>query len=361
MSKGLACGIKDYPLRISFWTIQNVNNGVTIICNSGDNPTFIHGTIGMSSSYAHLSRENARNSISHAISTPVAPITTPLRTFSAHALSFIRNAIAPHSARMMTVSANAALRQHTDRAHETLRCVQRDGTAKINAIEHANATILERIVQLQVELAQGERALQATRVGYNEMIAKAQRAADAAAQATEGLTDPDVAAVRAQIQSAEHLNRQVRVRQAAVRQRTTLQERYDAVAATSAHLTSQIEAIDQRKVDLYATAAFPIEGLAVAQDPKGAYYLTYHDIPISQCSASEQTEIGLSIAGALNPRLKVILIREASLMDEETHARVNAWAEKRGFQVWLEIVSESGDGFVMEEGELKADKQGSLL
>ena len=68
-------------------------------------------------------------------------------------------------------------------------------------------------------------------------------------------------------------------------------------------------------------------------------------------------DISTQIAMALNPKLKVIRIKNGSLLDSKTVQILEDIAEKNDYQIWLEEVSEEeniNDGsFYIYEGELK--------
>jgi len=64
----------------------------------------------------------------------------------------------------------------------------------------------------------------------------------------------------------------------------------------------------------------------------------------------------MGLAMALNPKVRVILVREASLMDDASMELVDSLARKHGFQCWLERVGSEAEGdqsFVLEAGQLK--------
>ena len=80
-------------------------------------------------------------------------------------------------------------------------------------------------------------------------------------------------------------------------------------------------------------------------------------VPFEQGSDAEQLRACLAIAMARNPELKVIRIREGSLLDEDSEKLVREIATKKGFQIWQEKVDSSGKvGFFIEEGKLKQDE-----
>ncbi|MBA7589310.1 hypothetical protein ES708_31392 [subsurface metagenome] len=63
----------------------------------------------------------------------------------------------------------------------------------------------------------------------------------------------------------------------------------------------------------------------------------------------------MSIAMALNEKFKVILVKEASLLDKENLKVIRGMAKDGGYQVWLEMVSDTGEmGFYFVEGEIES-------
>jgi hypothetical protein len=59
------------------------------------------------------------------------------------------------------------------------------------------------------------------------------------------------------------------------------------------------------------------------------------------------------MARAMNPQLRVFLVRDGSLLDDVSLAQLEAFAEQHDMQVWMEIVSSTGDGMsvVIEDGQ----------
>lgn len=126
----------------------------------------------------------------------------------------------------------------------------------------------------------------------------------------------------------------------------------DLTAATelSERMSRNIEEVDLIKLKAVESAAedLAIQGLGLSDED-----LTVDGVPFSQACTSEQIEIGLALAMAGNPRLRVALIRDGSLLDARAMSRLKDWADANDAQVWIERVEEGGDGaWVIEEGEL---------
>lgn len=124
-----------------------------------------------------------------------------------------------------------------------------------------------------------------------------------------------------------------------------LVEQYDG---ESKALTKAIDDREEEKREAIAAAALPVEGIGF-----GAGFITLNGQPFDQASDAEQLEASIAIAIAQNPRLKVIRIRNGSLLDADAMKVVAAMADKHDCQVWIETVSSGRDGaFVIEDGEL---------
>jgi len=78
---------------------------------------------------------------------------------------------------------------------------------------------------------------------------------------------------------------------------------------------------------------------------------------LNQCSSSQQIKIGMAIAAASNPKVRVATIREGSLLDDASMEMIDEIAREHGVQCFVERVGQEPEGensFVLEEGELKA-------
>jgi hypothetical protein len=162
----------------------------------------------------------------------------------------------------------------------------------------------------------------------------------------EPLAEPkDILAIRARLTEARTKNE---VADKAARKIALATEA--AAAETKAlALTKAIEARDAANAAAVAKAVDRVPGLTFAA---GRLMLNGH--AFSMASDAEQLEAAVAVAGLLNPTLRVVRIRDGSLLDEDAMAALERIAERLDLQVWLEVVSNTGDvGFVLEDGELK--------
>lgn len=158
-----------------------------------------------------------------------------------------------------------------------------------------------------------------------------------------GLKDPDLASVRERIRNAQATSD--RIRQAKAREEVVHQ--LNAKQKSAEALSMAIANIDAGKAKALAEAKFPVPGLSF-----GDGGLTLNGLPLEQASSAEQLRVSLAMGLALNPQLKVLLIRDGSLLDEDSMAMVAEMAAAAEAQVWIEVVGLSGDiGVVIEDGE----------
>ncbi len=119
----------------------------------------------------------------------------------------------------------------------------------------------------------------------------------------------------------------------------------------SKDLSVKILFLDKSKAIALDEAKFPIEALSFSSDIGG---VTYKDIPLSQCSQSEKLRISMSIGMALNPELRILLINDGSLLDEDNMKLISNMADENDVQCWIERVGEGEEcSIVLVDGSVK--------
>jgi hypothetical protein len=162
---------------------------------------------------------------------------------------------------------------------------------------------------------------------------------------------PDLDDIAQRIAGASAANRVHDAAKAQIERRAQVQAVVDAKRIESDQLTKQLEAMDAERARLIAECEMPLAGLAI--DDEGL--VTMGGKRLSQASSAEQIEVAIAIAAAQNPRLKVIHIPDASLLDKPAKQRVREIATQRVFQIWMETVeSGSEDAIIIEEGRVQA-------
>lgn len=162
----------------------------------------------------------------------------------------------------------------------------------------------------------------------------------------------DVTPLLKQVDEAQILNREHDRR--GEQKRT--QAEAERVEKQAKELTDRMAARDKERTEAIQGAEMPIEGLSLS-----AGMIMFNGLPFDQASDAEQLRVSVAIAMAANPTLRVIRIKNASLLDEDGFKMLAELARDKDFQVWCEVVRSDGEvGIVMEDGEVVADHQMEL-
>jgi len=162
----------------------------------------------------------------------------------------------------------------------------------------------------------------------------------------ETITQEQIIAAESALEDIEKKNADIR---AAKRYRQSVKDA-DKLKKQSDTLTEKMRRLDQDKSTQVANAKFPIPDLSLTDEA-----VMYKGDRFDRLSTGQQIRVSTAIGMALNPELKVIFIREGSLLDSSNLKDVTDQAKDKGYQVWIERCDESGQvGFYIEAGEIKA-------
>lgn len=210
--------------------------------------------------------------------------------------------------------------QATNKANDELRC---EFELTTNRIEELRAQY-ELIGQQIVEETQKQKSL-------HTAIKKAKNV--------------DIDAIKQQLKSAEsnnrvfHLNIKYNELMMQLKQR---REQYK-------ELTRDIKDIDRTKEERLENSNLPVDNLTF--DDNG---VMLNGLPFEQASSSEQLRVSVAIGLAMNPKLKVLLIKDGSLLDEDNLKLISEMAEEADAQLWIERVGiDSNTTVIMEDGNCK--------
>ena len=154
--------------------------------------------------------------------------------------------------------------------------------------------------------------------------------------------------IQAEITAARSVNEQVARRE----RKSKLEQEAIAVESEAKQLTSRMEAREQLKLKAISEAKLPIEGIAFSDET-----ILLSGVPMNQASDAEQLRVSCALAMAGNPALRVIRVRDGSLLDEESLALLAKMADERDYQVWIERVEPGKVGFVIEDGQVKQEAE----
>jgi len=114
---------------------------------------------------------------------------------------------------------------------------------------------------------------------------------------------------------------------------------------------AKIEGIEADRSELLFAAKFPVKGLSFSTDG-----ILFNGLPFdsgNQCQ-SDILRVGVAIAVAQNPALKIVRIKDGSLLDSTAKSELLAMLAENGFQAFIETVADSElTALTIEEIEVK--------
>jgi hypothetical protein len=175
----------------------------------------------------------------------------------------------------------------------------------------------------------------------------------AAVMALPALGKPvDTAKLGADIEAARKTNEAVQRHL----QREALVHEHSQVTERLAELDKAIKERRKQGADAIRRAEMPLPGLGFTDDG-----VTFEGLPLVQASTAEQLRVSVAMAMALNPELRVIRIKDGSLLDDTSLRMIAEMAEAADYQVWMEMVDTSGTiGIVIEDGSIVANNPSTV-
>jgi hypothetical protein len=210
---------------------------------------------------------------------------------------------------------------------DVLHAMRNEAQSSVNAIE-----------ELKAELAIATKNLE---VGKAAIVTKQERI-EAATSEHEGMESKDPAPVQLTIDGSEKTNVNVRLK----KQKADLTKQSEAKADEWRKLGQDAKALELKKAKRLSEAKMPLAGLSVTDD-----CVIMGKIPLSQVNGAEQLRVGLGIAMAENPELRVILMNGNDL-DSDSLKVIEEMTAEKDFQVWVERIEGEG-GIVIEDGMVK--------
>lgn len=154
----------------------------------------------------------------------------------------------------------------------------------------------------------------------------------------------DITSLWQQISTAEETNKKIREN----KQYDYLSQKLTAMRTKSQELTDRLEQITSDKESVLKNAEFPVSGLGFTENG-----VTFNGVDFEECSTAEQLKVSVGIGLAMNPNLRILLVREGSLLDKKSLGLIAEMAEKHDAQIWIERVSKSEEcQVIIENGQI---------
>lgn len=157
------------------------------------------------------------------------------------------------------------------------------------------------------------------------------------------LTLPEMGDIEKEIACIDEHNRNVKIQKIKHEKVNRLSE----LGKEGIDLKAAISNIEAEKIKMIAKAKMPLDGLTFSDDG-----LLYEGLPISeeQLSKAKLIELGIKISMALNPALRIMRIKDGSLLDTDTVNLIKTAAKDNDYQLFIERVSDAAEiGFIIEE------------
>jgi AAA domain len=130
--------------------------------------------------------------------------------------------------------------------------------------------------------------------------------------------------------------------------RLGLVSRLGTLEDKSASLTASMTTRKEQATQAVRDAQIPVEGLEATETG-----ILIKGIPFDQISDAERLRASIAIAAALNPKLRVLRVRDGSLLDSTSMALLKEFAVEHDMQIWMEVVTDGEPrGVVIEDGEV---------
>lgn len=202
----------------------------------------------------------------------------------------------------------------------------------IEETRHTHSRVAQQIQELEHQRDQLESDL--GRLGQDETKQR---------ELVHRLTDANVDEIRDKLANAEEVNAAVRSN----KKRATIVQDLKDTNAHAMGLTAKLDSFDQSKAEQLAAADFPVPDLGFGEDG-----VILNGLPFEQASEAEKLRVSVAMGIALNPKLRVLLVRDASLLDADNLRLLAEMAKEKDCQIWLERVGDEDEvKVVIEEAD----------
>lgn len=221
--------------------------------------------------------------------------------------------------------------EHT--ANEALKESAKKDLERIKTIGEDLSTLRDRVNEMESRMIFLEKDVKEKKASY---LATKVRLLDTPKK--------DAGEIQKQMETVEITNAQIRGK----REWRRVREEFQRLNEIYDSMSKQISDIANERAEALTGKTMPVEGLSF--DDGG---LLYNGIPLDMASDGEKLMVSLGISMALNPTLRVLRIKDGSLLDPTNREIINSMIKEKDFQLWYESVSTDSDvGILIEEGEI---------
>lgn len=237
----------------------------------------------------------------------------------------------------VTVKSQAIIKARQDRDRfQTL-------SQTAQGLEKTREALVQQVRELEAKIAE-------TNVKISENLTESQVAKNTAEELRKSLlSQDDLQALENEIANATSINKAVadaKAKAEKVLQHSEIKKKHERLEA----------AIEKGRADKAAAidaADMPIKGLSLVDGT-----VVFNKVPLAQASTAEQIRVSTAIAMAMNPTLKVIRVKDGSLLDDTSMEAIKKMTKAKGFQLWIEVVNSSDPmAIIIDDGAVVETKK----
>jgi DNA repair ATPase RecN len=146
--------------------------------------------------------------------------------------------------------------------------------------------------------------------------------------------EKDIESIRAEMTTIDEHNKEANRIANHNERYKSLREARDKEHGESHALTQKLDEIKREKAILLESADYPVDGMHIEGDN-----IYVNDVPFNDVNTAERIKIATHVAIAQNPQLKMIVIRNGSMLDDKSMSIIQDIADERGYQIIVEKVS----------------------
>lgn len=258
-----------------------------------------------------------------------------------------------HAIRGIDLNTELEKLREQEKGHVTKRQALKDAELALADLLTEHTTNAARITELQVLLEQAEIKQKQLTADLHTAQGKVVEASNVVAVLPDLLPRAneikaklnevcDTADIDAKIAAAEKINAAYEEARQAANARTEAAGQLEDAQAEAKKLDDAYAAKLQEREDALKAAEFPVEGLTI--DETGTVRLG--GVPFGQASTAQKIKVGVALAAAASPTLRVVTVRDGSLLDTTSMAVLREMAAKHNLQVWVERVQDTSEGAI---------------
>jgi DNA repair exonuclease SbcCD ATPase subunit len=207
----------------------------------------------------------------------------------------------------------------------------------------------DRRVRLEAEFEHATSEVDRLRKELAKWEAERDRLSEESLQAPRPATHIDTSELHAKLAAAGEQNEKAAAYQAYQKKMADRQD----LAQAAEGAEELVAKLRTERDQLAASAELPVEGLTF-----GDSGIRVNGRLFDRLSSSEQLKMSATIGAAAAPELHIMLIKDASLLDDDSRAELIELAEKRRLQFWAERVGLGHPGaVVLEAGERLTEEE----